>query len=111
MTEPNHDFIDDELYRDNSPHESLETVEESLRHTATEIVSSLGFSLSDSRISQEVVYDILRRRVTRSNPNPASRQFELLPSGRGVVPAVMGDANDRSSVPLSTFICLILLRN
>ena len=56
MSEPNHDFIDDELL-DNSLHESLDTVDESLRHTATEIVTSLGFSLSNLREYQAVVYD------------------------------------------------------
>ena len=76
-----------------------EYLEQTLKQTAVEIVSSLDSSNTDSRESERVVYSILRRRVTRSNPT--ERQFELQTRGRGFQPAVMSTAGDRSSVPLT----------
>ena len=97
-TEPNHDFIDEEL-SDMSLTESLETIEESLRLTAEEILLSLGFSSSDSNEPLDIVYSILWRLVNQSDSNLAAQQFELSPSVIGFVPDGMANGNDPSLVP------------
>ena len=97
-TEPNHDFIDEEL-SDMSLTESLETIEESLRLTAEEILLSLGFSSSDSNEPLDIVYSILWRLVNQSDSNLAAQQFELSPSGGGFVPDGTANGNNQSLVP------------